>query len=126
MTPFHFKSSIESQLAAQWPDVWEPLRIEFTRFCEQCTSDLGTPPIIVTCLSRTPLQNTEVGGKPTSLHLAIPCRAIDTRRRGFDRYAHAMKLLWEARGEGWDFVIEGPPYNRKPPHFHLEADWRVG
>lgn len=112
-------------LAAQWPEVWIPLRVEFIRFCEQCVNDLGAPPIIITCLGRTPAQNSAVGGIASSLHMAKPCRAIDIRRRGFDQYAEAMKSLWQSRGVGWDFVIKGAPYNRKPPHFHLEADWRV-
>lgn len=126
MSDFLFKPDIASHLAAQWPDVWEPLRIEFIRFCHQCVTNLGTPPLIITCLGRTPSQNADVGGKPTSLHLARPCRAIDIRRRGFDAYGEPMKAIWQGRGTGWDFVIEGPPQNRKAPHFHLEADWRVG
>jgi hypothetical protein len=124
-SPFLFKPEIESHLATQWPEVWGPLRIEFIRFCEQCRRDLGTPPLVITCLSRTPSENAAVGGKPTSLHMARPCRAIDIRSRGFEKYTVRMQTLWQSRGEGWDFVIEGPPYNRKPPHFHLEADWRV-
>ncbi len=120
-----FKPEIAAHLAAQWPDVWDPLRTEFTRFCEQCVHDLGTPPIVITCLGRTPAQNSAVGGRSNSLHLVHPCRAIDIRRRGFDQYSERMKSLWQSRGVGWDFVIEGPPYNHKPPHFHLEADWRV-
>ena len=125
MTPFLFKSDNTSHLAAQWPEVWEPLRIEFIRFCHECATNLGTPPIVITCLSRTPIENSAVGGRPTSLHLARPCRAIDIRRRGFDQYSEHMKSHWQSRGVGWDFVIEGPPFNRKPLHFHLEADWRV-
>jgi Peptidase M15 len=122
---FVFRVDIASYLSAQWPEVWEPLRIEFIRFCEQCRSDLGTPPLVITCLTRTPAENAAVGGKPKSLHLTRPCRAIDIRSRGFEKYATQMQGLWQRRGVGWDFVIEGPPYNRKPPHFHLEADWRV-
>lgn len=122
---YSFKPDIASRLAAQWLEVWMPLRVEFTRFCERCVNDLGTPPIVITCLSRTPIENSAVGGRSTSLHLARPCRAIDIRRRGFDQYADRLRDLWQSRGEGWDFVIEGPPYNHKPPHFHLEADWRA-
>lgn len=119
---FTFKSEA---IAAQWPHVWEPLRLHFCWFCERCAFELRTPPIIVTCLSRTPTENAAVGGQPKSLHLVNPCRAIDIRRRGFGEYAERMKALWQGRGPGWDFVIEGPPQNRKPPHFHIEADWRV-
>lgn len=121
MTPFRFKP----HLASQWPEVWEPLRVEFTSFCEQCVNDLRTPTIVITCLSRTPIENSAVGGNANSLHMAKPCRAIDIRRRGFDQYSEQMKSLWQSRGVVWDFVIEGPPYNSKPPHFHLEVDWRV-
>ncbi len=116
-----FKHNLESQ----WLDVWEPLRIEFLRFCRQCVTDLGTPPLVVTCLGRTQNENRAVGGKANSLHLVLPCRAIDIRRRGFDQYAGQMRVIWQSRGPGWDFVIEGPPFNNKSPHFHLEADWRV-
>jgi len=125
MNTYQFKPDIASHLAIQWPDVWEPLRIEFARFSIQCVNDLGTPPLVITCLGRTPAENASVGGIAKSLHLTNPCRAIDIRRRGFDRYAERMKLLWQSRGDGWDFVIEGPPFNPKPPHFHLEVDWRV-
>lgn len=120
-----FKPDIAARLAVDWDLLWPPLREEFIRFSEKCVRDLGTRPLVITCLGRTPIENETVGGSPSSLHMAKPCRAIDIRRRGFDQYAESMKSLWQSRGEGWDFVIEGPPYNRKPPHFHLEADWRA-
>lgn len=125
MPLFIFKPAHESILARQWPDVWQPLRLRFYRFCDECVNGLGTPPIIITCLGRSSSQNTAVNGRPNSLHLAKPCRAIDIRRRGFDPYAERMRELWQKQGVGWDFVVEGPPHNRKAPHFHLEADWRV-
>ena len=126
MPNFIFKPRDSARLAAEWPEIWPPLREHFIHFCEQCVNELGAPPIVITCLERTPLENSRVGGRPNSLHMARPCRAIDIRRSGFDRHANMMQLIWQSRGEGWDFVIEGPPFNSKPSHFHLEADWRVG
>lgn len=125
MTSYTFKPDIADRLAADWRLLWPPLHEEFIRFADECVRVLGTPPIVITCLSRTPNENSAVGGQANSLHMVKPCRAIDIRRWGFDQYADRMKELWQSRGEGWDFVIEGPPYNRKPPHFHLEVDWRV-
>lgn len=121
-----FKPDIAGRLDADWQILWPTLREEFIRFSEECVRRLGTPPLVITSIARTAVENARVGGCRTSLHLAIPCRAIDIRRRGFDNYSQQLKSLWQSRGVGWDFVIEGPPFNRKAPHFHLEADWRVG
>ncbi|HWO56086.1 MAG TPA: hypothetical protein VNN55_00815 [bacterium] len=116
-----FKPDIADRLASDWLLLWPPLREAFIRFSAACVHELGAPPLVITCIARTDAENARLGGHPASLHLARPCRAIDIRRRGFDRYAASMKSLWQSRGEGWDFVIEGPPYNRRAPHFHLEA-----
>lgn len=122
---FEFKAEEKVALKAQWPMVWPKLRLRFYWFCDRCVVDLKTPPIIITCLYRDWLANAGVGGIPKSLHMSNPVRAIDIRRTGMDDYIEAMRDLWQSGGPGWDFVPEGPPYNNKVPHIHLEADWRV-
>jgi hypothetical protein len=118
---FIFKPEIAARLAADWGLLWPHLREEFIRFSAECAHELGTPPLVITCIARTPAENARIGGHPSSLHVARPCRAIDIRRRGFDTYATSMKAIWQRRGRGWDFVIEGPPHNQRASHFHLEA-----
>lgn len=125
MTIFDFKPEEETKLRSEWPLVWERVRMRFYWFADRCAINLKMPPPIITCLARTPEENLAVGGVPRSLHMARPVRAIDIRRSGYDDWADEMEQLWRSAGIGWDFVREGPPYNEKAPHFHLEADWRV-
>jgi hypothetical protein len=122
---FTFKPEDKIKLLSEWPSVWEPLKVRFHWLAHECVYRIGTPPLVITCLARTPAENTAVGGVPASMHMTIPCRAIDIRRYGFDDYRDEMKALWESAGAGWDCIFEGAPFNKKPPHFHLEADMRV-
>ena len=69
-----------SRLEAEWKVTYPPLRaqvLDLAAFAEE----LGIRDLIVTCLYRSPEENTAVGGKPTSLHQTTPIRAVDIRRR---------------------------------------------
>lgn len=123
-----FKRQEAKRLAEEWPNVFEPLADRFLALANFARTTMGKGPLIITCLARTPEENTVVGGVPKSYHMTSPIRAIDFRRTPklwTDQEIIEMARWWRDGGKGWDFVPEGPPWNNKPPHFHVESDRRV-
>lgn len=117
------------RLAEEWPLVFDPLAERFLGLANFIQTVMGkSGPLVVTCIVRTPEENSIVGGVPKSMHMTNPTRAIDFRRvvaKWSMQEIIEAKRWWESAGKGWDFVPEGAPFNKKTPHFHVEADRRV-
>jgi len=50
--------------------------------------------LLITCLYRDKIENSRVGGSPTSRHLEEPCKAVDYRMRDWSKEAIAATIAY--------------------------------
>lgn len=109
-----------TRLAEEWAVTHPDLRKQVYGLAEFAVRELGKSNLTITCVARTPDENMAVGGIPNSLHMAIPIRAVDIRRRIFtDDEVQRLQAYWiQARpSQAFDFVDEP-----KKHHIHLEVE----
>jgi uncharacterized protein YcbK (DUF882 family) len=106
------------QLAEEWKETYPPLRaqvLELAYFAEE----LAAPDLVVTCLYRTPDENMTVGGKPTSLHMVKPIRAVDIRRRTLNEMqVEQLHQHWNRYKPSMLFGFNDEP---EKAHIHLQV-----
>lgn len=111
------------RIAEEWPSVYPPLRVRLTMLADMVNNELGKP-LTVTCLTRTPEENAKVKGKPDSLHMSSPVRAVDIRTTQWvdkkpvalftTEEAMHILLFWRKGGRGFGGQEESD-------HIHLQC-----
>lgn len=66
------------RISLEWTAIHAPLRDRLLSLADMVNREMGKP-FTITCLCRTPEENTKAGGNPKSLHMANPVRAADIR-----------------------------------------------
>jgi hypothetical protein len=105
-------------LEAEWRETYPPLRAQVLNLA--CfAEELGVPDLVVTCLYRTSDENTAVGGKPTSLHMVKPIRAVDIRRRTLNKMQiEQLHQHWNRYKPSMAFGFNDEP---DKVHIHLQV-----
>ncbi len=107
------------RIAGEWAETYPPLRGMILALEDYARRVHGKKRLTITCLHRTPEENSDIGGHPKSLHKTRPIRAADLRIWGWTLDdLRDLKYFWDERlrtSNKCDFVIERN-------HIHVEYE----